>query len=266
MQVAVCAMCAALFGCELAYNYTDPAGPRYDGAYADDPLAASRLPQLKSVTFNIQFSKKFERAAAELESVPALAEPDVLLLQEMDALGADAIAAALGRNYVYYPGSIQHGRDFGNAVLSRWPITHDEKILLPHKSPADGRIRIAVCATLQTPLGDVRAYSVHTETPWLGPRGRLEQAEVVLRHARASELPTIIAGDFNTGDPGSLDATVDMYGADGFVWASRNAGDSLGTLDVTFMRQLVPRDSGNVATAASDHRPQWVDAELSPPL
>ena len=65
-----------------------------------------------------------------------------------------------------------------------------------------------------------------------------------------------------TGDPGALDATVSLYGAEGFVWASRGAGDSLGTLDLTFVRRLIPRASGSVASAASDHRPQWVSAEL----
>ena len=265
MQVAWFAALLAPFavcGCELAHNYTDPEGPRYAGAYAPDPLAVSRLPELGLVTFNIQFGKKYERALAELDASPELADADILLLQEMDARGTDAMAAALGFNYVYYPGSIQHGRDFGNAVLARWPIIDDEKILLPHASPTDGRRRIAVCATLRTPLGAVQAYSVHNETPWLGPRARLDQASVVLRHASASELPTVIAGDFNTGDPGALGATVSQYGAEGLVWASRGAGDSLGTLDLTFVRGLIPHASGSVASASSDHRPQWVSAEL----
>lgn len=262
MRLYCCAAIAALSGCSLAHNYTDPAGPRYEGAFARDPLAASRLPVLEAVTFNIQFGKEHELAVMDVKSTPALAGADVLLLQEMDAEGTEAIAKALGLDYVYYPGSVQHGRDFGNAVLSRWPIVADEKIVLPHQSPADGRIRIAVCAVLRTPMGDILAYSVHNETPWLGPRARLEQAEAVLRHARSSQLSTIIAGDFNTGDPGALDATVNLYGEQGFVWASRAAGDGLGTLDLTFVRQLRPLASGSVATAASDHEPLWVEAEL----
>ena len=58
MQVAWFAALLAPFavcGCELAHNYTDPEGPRYAGAYAPDPLAVSRLPELGLVTFNIQF-------------------------------------------------------------------------------------------------------------------------------------------------------------------------------------------------------------------
>lgn len=251
-------------GCALAKNYTDADGPRYAADYAADPLEPALLPRAKLVTFNIQFSKKYERAAIELASAATLAGADILLLQEMDAAGTDYIARALGQNYVYYPGSVQHGRDFGNAVLSRWPLRDDEKIILPHANPTDGRIRIAVAATVQTPLGDVRAYSVHLETPWLGPRARLEQAEAVLLHARTWDGAIVIAGDFNTGDPGALDSTVDLYEANDFVWGSRGAGDSLGTLDLTFIRGFAALESGAASTMASDHRPVWVNVELGP--
>lgn len=249
-------------GCELARNYTDADGPRYAGQYAPDPLALSVLPRAKLVTFNIQFSREPEQAALELSRSEALAGADILLLQEMDAPGTDHIAETLGQNYVYYPGSVQKGRDFGNAVLSRGPLVADEKVILPHKNPTDGRQRIAVTATVRTPLGDVQAYSVHTETPWLGPRARLEQAEAVLQHAQGSGLPTVIAGDFNTGDPGALDTTVQMYASEGFAWASQEADASLFTLDLTFVRGFAALRSGDEATAASDHRPQWVDVEI----
>lgn len=222
------------------------------------------LSELRVVTFNIQFGAEHERAAEELASKPELAAVDILLLQEMDALSTDAIARQLAMSYVYYPGSVQHGRDFGNAVLSRWPISSDQKLILPHESPTDGRIRIAVQATLDTPLGPVSAYSVHTETPWLGPRARLEQAGAVLVHAAAAELCTLAGGDFNTGDPGSLDRTVELFRSGGFTWASRDAGETFGgfALDHIFVHRLTPLSSGSVVTQASDHRPSWAQLSL----
>ena len=219
------------------------------------------------VTFNIKFGDEYERAGQELASDPRLSLADIVLLQEMDATRTDAIARQLGMAYVYYPGSVHtNGRDFGNAVLSRWPILSDSKLILPHRNPTDGRIRIAVQATVATPLGDVAAYSVHTETPWLGPRARLEQAGAVLDHARASELSSLAGGDFNTGDPGSLDQTVEMFRAGGFAWASSDAGDTAGSysLDHIFVRRLTPLVSGSVGTQASDHRPSWAQLELQP--
>ncbi len=260
----VIACASAVCGCELAQNYTDPNGPRYSGEYAPDPSAISILPELKLVTFNIQFGNHVTQATAELQQRQALSNADLILLQEMDPAGTDAIAKELQQNYVYYPGSVQHGKDFGNAVLSRWPIVSDQKIILPHRNPTDGRIRICVAATVRTPYGDLRAYSVHNETPWLGPRGRLEQAETIVNHARLSEFPVAAAGDFNTSDPGALDATVSLWEAAGFTWASSDSGDTAGSfvLDSTFTRDFDALASGTVATDASDHRPQWVHVEL----
>jgi endonuclease/exonuclease/phosphatase family metal-dependent hydrolase len=253
-------------GCSLAENYTDPAAPRYSGQFALDPGDPAELPHLRVVTFNVKFGVEYERAGEELAEDPRLAGADIVLLQEMDAPGTDAIAERLGMDYVYYPGSVHKtGRDFGNAVLSRWPLRSDAKLILPHRNPTDGRLRIAVMAVVDTPLGPVRAYSVHTETPWLGPRARLEQAAAVLEDARDALEPVIAAGDFNTSDPGALGRTVGLYESRGFLWASRGVGATAGgfALDHTFVRGCEPLDSGSAPTRASDHRPQWARVDLA---
>jgi endonuclease/exonuclease/phosphatase family metal-dependent hydrolase len=261
--------CCSLWswGCGVAENYEDPSGPRYEGDYSAG-ASASGLPELRVVTFNIEFGEAYDRAAQELATDPSLSGVDILLLQEMDAPSTDAIARALGMSYVYYPGSRhQTGRDFGNAVLARWPLVSDKKLILPHKSPTDGRIRIAVQATVATPLGHLSAYSVHTETPWLGPRARLEQAGAVLADARASGLPSLAGGDFNTGDPGSVEQTVDLFRSGGFTWATSGAGDTSGSyaLDHIFVHDLSVLGSGSVATEASDHRPSWSQISFESP-
>jgi endonuclease/exonuclease/phosphatase family metal-dependent hydrolase len=255
-------------GCEpLAENYTDPQGPRYAGDYSADTGAMSALPALSVVTFNIKFGDEYERAAEELATEPELASADIVLLQEIDAPRTDAIASRVRMAYVYYPGSVHtNGRDFGNAVLSRWPIVTDSKLILPYKNPVDGRIRIAVRATIASPLGHISAYSVHTETPWLGPSARLEQAEVVVEHARTSGVTSLAGGDFNTSDPGSVEQTVKLFRAAGYAWASSDVGDTAGsfTLDHMFVRHLTPLRAGSVVTQASDHRPTWAQLELEP--
>jgi endonuclease/exonuclease/phosphatase family metal-dependent hydrolase len=156
-------------------------------------------------SFNIEFADEVELAIQEIGQSPELNAAAVVLLQEMDADGTDAVARELGYNYVYYPGSVNHGQDFGNAVLSRWPIVADEKLILPHRNPTNGRIRIAVSATLDTPSGSVVAFSVHTETPWLGPRARLDQARAIVADAEQFTEPVVIGGDFNTLEGRSVD-------------------------------------------------------------
>lgn len=256
-------------GCGLINNYLDPAGPRYEGRYATEAAAAPD--PLRVVSFNVKFGEEPEAAAAELAASP-LGGASIVLLQEMDSDGTDLIAAALGMDYVYYPASVhENGRDFGNAVLSRWPIVDDEKIILPHYNPNNGQHRIAVRATIDTPAGRVVAYSVHTETIWLGLSARLAQARAVAESTRIVRGARfeVIGGDFNTSDPGSVDQTAQVFGEEGFLFATRNVGRTVlgapfeGRLDHVFVRNVSPLDAGKrPETAASDHLPVWVDLDV----
>jgi len=201
-------------GCALAKNFDDPNGPRYVGTYSTVPSMAAD--DFTLATFNIEFGVEVERAANEIRAYAELADAAVLLLQEMDPVGTDWIARELGYDYVYYPGSIHHGKEFGNAVLSRWPIADDRKLILPYRNPTNGRIRIAVRATLDTPSGAVVVYSVHSDTIWLGPRARLEQAQAIIDDARTFAPPIAIGGDFNTLEDAAAEDTVRRFEANGY--------------------------------------------------
>ena len=158
-----------------------------------------------------------------------------------------------------------HEKDFGNAVLSRWPIVDDAKLILPHRNPTNGRIRIAVSATLDAPCAPLTVFSVHTDTPWLGPAARLEQAEAIASHAARFAGDVVVGGDFNTSDPGSVDATVEGFTSRYFTWATetfhRPVGGAFGsgTLDHFFVKGLSVKAAGTVKTDASDHQPIWVE-------
>ena len=122
----------ALAGCRTGRNYATPEGPRYAGGPAEgSPSGAADTNTLRVVSFNVEFSLHVDSAIALLTSDPALRGADVLLLQEMNEEATKRIAEALGLWYVYYP-AIFHFRTnqlFGNAVLSRWPIVEDRKII-----------------------------------------------------------------------------------------------------------------------------------------
>ena len=142
--------------CALAENYDDPNGPRYEASFAPPPSPAdAELEELSVCSFNIEFSERIGEAIGDLRGDEHLGSCTVVLLQEMDWPGARRIAEALSLDVVYYPGSVHHGKDFGNAVLSRWPIQDDAKLILPHRNPTNGRIRIAVSATLEVPFDRV---------------------------------------------------------------------------------------------------------------
>ncbi|WP_244237069.1 endonuclease/exonuclease/phosphatase family protein [Corallococcus llansteffanensis] len=217
------------------------------------------------MTFNLAFAENVSEAITALTR-PPLAEADVIAMQEMDATSVDRIARELGLAYVYYPASVQvDGDDFGNALLSRWPITADRKINLPHDDPYHQQHRIAVVATLDIRGTPVQVVSVHNATPIVGLSGRLDQAETIIDAVDGTEPLQVIAGDFNTSDPGSLKQTVKLFSERGYQWASEGVGDTVDSvigglpLDSVFVRGLSAVDRGvDRRPAGSDHHPVWV--------
>jgi len=215
------------------------------------------------VTFNIQYAKRVDAAIAGLRALPQLRDPDLLLLQEMDAAGVERIAAALGLNYIYYPASLHPGtkRDVGNAILSPWPIDDDAKLPLPYTSRFLGQARIAVSARVRVRGRDVRVYSLHLGSPFgASPGERRAQADRVLADAAARGLPAIVGGDFNSHGLGR------RLEQAGYAWPTRDVGASVRgrSYDHVFVRglRLAPGTRAAVArelTDASDHRPVWAE-------
>lgn len=253
----------ALTGCELAHNYLDPDGPRYAGDYAEPtPRPAETL---LVVTYNLAYALEIDRAIAVLRA-PPLANADIVLMQEMDRDGCERISSALGLRYVYYPASIaQHERDFGTAVLTRHAITADHKLILPHAEPLNGRRRNATAARLLVGERPVTVWSVHASVITLGLGARLDQVQTLIDDAAQADGPVIVGGDFNTADPDSARQTVELFGANGLVWASEGSGDTGRggglnfLLDFLFARGLTVLETGVLqGDSGSDHQPVWV--------
>lgn len=253
---------ACLCGCSLETNYLDPAGPRFAGSHAGVSPAPGA--SLRVVSYNLKFGREVDRAIAALGQ-PPLAGADLILMQEMDPGGVDRIAAAHRLHWVYYPGSIKMGRDWGNAILSRWPLIDDRKLLLPHADPYSDTRRIAVVARATIGGRPLLIYSTHIATPALGLGARLDQIQTILDDV-GDATPVVIAGDFNTGEPGSAGQVLGLMRSRRFAWVSdgaRNSGSRVGfdvTLDYVFARDLAASASGTFGgDAGSDHRPIWVE-------
>ena len=201
-------------GCR-GFNYTSPSGPRYASeplAPASSTVAPDSVDSIRVVTFNVKFARHIDQAITLLRSTAALQNADIITLQEMDEAGTSRIAAALTMSYVYYPASVEHGRDFGNAILSRWPIVADEKIVLPHLARFVGTQRIATAATVTVRGVSLRVYSVHLATRLeIGPGSRRDQVHAVLADAVAYPR-VVIGGDMNSRGIGQT------FRAAGFLW------------------------------------------------
>ena len=262
--VPVIAMAAAA-GCSAGvHNYVQPHAPRYAGTPQAHALGTPvHDDTLSVVSFNIAWAQGVDSALTVLRGEPALRDADVILLQEMDAPATQRMAEALGMHYVYYPATLhpKTRRDFGNAVLSRWPITSDAKIVLPHIARLRRTQRIATAATVRVDGRDVRVYSAHLGTvAEIGFDARRDQLRAVLADAAQHEH-VIVGGDMNEPWIGGFAAGF------GYAWPTREGPRTalVGRVDHIFLRGLQSAASGTVADnrGASDHRPVWVRATLA---
>ena len=245
--------------CRTGENYDRPGGPFGQGRMGPRVRCPATTDSVRIVSFNIEFGLRIREAGEALSEHPDLRCADVVLLQEMDETGTVRIAAELGVEYVYYPAVHHHryGRDFGNAVLSRWPITDHEKLILPHVSVFTRTQRIAVAATLDVMGTTVRVYSTHLGS-LLEVRGGAREAQLRAVMDDASHFPrVVIGGDLNSGSvgQGARDA--------GFAWPTREGPPTVRgrRWDHIFLKGFpgTPR-SGTIldVDAVSDHRPIWV--------
>ena len=183
--------------CANVVNYTDPAGPRF----ADQTPPAAEPSALKVVTFNIRYAREIDSAIVVLTQDPGLHGADVIALEEMDEDGVQRIASALGMSYVYYP-AVHHPvdkKDFGPALLARWPIEDDRKVILPHLSLSRHAQRVAVTGRVNIGGEMVQLYAVHLANSLeVSYGGQKDQLDALLNDADSVGLPVIIAGDFNS--------------------------------------------------------------------
>ncbi|MFI5279600.1 MAG: endonuclease/exonuclease/phosphatase family protein [Gemmatimonadales bacterium] len=265
---ALGALTALLAACATARNYSDPDSPRYAAAA---PSAAPDADTLKVIAFNVQYALHVDRAVALLHLNANLSNPDIVLLQEMDDRGAHAFADSLGFGYVYFPASLSPAtkRDFGNAILSRFPIEDAHKIILPHLGRFEHGQRAAVGATILVGTRRIRVYSVHLATMVEnGPSARREQLARVLADADSFQL-VVLGGDFNSG------TVPEIALPRGFSWPTRHLGhtERFWGMDHILLKGISL--AAGPATGlvhdnhgASDHKPVWarivLPAETAP--
>jgi endonuclease/exonuclease/phosphatase family metal-dependent hydrolase len=250
-------------------NYLDSGGPFFEGAYAEEPGPFDG--NFKVVAWNLHFAEEVERALSTLGSADELKDADVLLLQEMDRQGVERIAQQLRYNYVYYPAIIHphHQKEFGNAILSKWPIVDHEKILLPNRSPDWLQSRNAVRARLSFGGTPVQVYNTHLDTTWMFADWEDSQGNFLIQEIGKGDEFAIVGGDFNTWSPTSIAAIEEGFALAGLDRLSKDAGYTFETsgvkltLDHLFAGGMADFEAGVYRnTKASDHYPLWAEIEM----
>jgi len=159
------------------------------------------MTELRIATYNIHRCRGLDRRVAPLRIIEVLREidADVIALQEVIGAGpagagqAEEIGAGLGMGWVMNCVRTLRQHQFGNVVLSRYPIVHHSQYDLSWRTCESRN-----CQRADLDLGGqvLHVYNVHLGTAVLERRyqaGRL--ASFV--HDRRVTGPKIILGDFN---------------------------------------------------------------------
>ncbi len=133
-------------------------------------------------------------------------DADIVCLQEVwddgEVSFAAELAAPLGYHHVYGSRVDLDGVRFGNAVLSRWPITGHEVLPLPAPPDAD-ELRTCVRADIDGPRGALQVFSTHLNWRFDQSHVRQDQVRAICAFVARSRadgehpFPPVLCGDFN---------------------------------------------------------------------
>lgn len=230
---------------------------------------------LRLVSWNIRHGEGLDhrvdvdRIARELASLA----PDVVCLQEVD-VGVtrsqrldlpNELAQRLGM-FAAFGKNIDHqGGDYGNAILSRWPIAWQQN--LHYRMLRKGEQRGLLQVGIATEAGTIGIGTTHLDfRP--DPSERLINADELLAAVRERPL-ALVAGDFNDRPGSTLHQRLCAELTD--CWAAVGSGQGTSFPADTPDRRIdwVLAATGTTATAAqvvatdaSDHRAVVVDVTV----
>lgn len=163
---------------------------------------------LRVATYNVHGCVGLDRRRSEarIAAVIANTSADIAGLQELDvgrkrSAGADQaglIAEQLGWHHLFQPAMQNANEQYGNAIISRYPLTLVRKVELPGKGNWYCReTRVAIWAEAETESGPVQIINTHFG---LGRAERSLQAEFLADFLNTvpAEEPLVLLGDFNS--------------------------------------------------------------------
>jgi endonuclease/exonuclease/phosphatase family metal-dependent hydrolase len=167
---------------------------------------------IRVMTYNICNANGVNEAGEmQSQNIPAVARAirdagaDLVGLNEVDLhtdrIGRDRdlageIAAELGMHAAFGRAIYGWGGEYGNALLSRWPMENVTATPVSPDTPDGEEARSVLAAEVATPEGRLRIMCTHLS--WMHEHLRISAARVIVGLV-SSGLPTVVMGDLNTG-------------------------------------------------------------------
>ena len=228
---------------------------------------------MRLISWNIELGHNIDLAAEAILDHPDLQNADVVLVQEMSPQSADDLATRLSM-HCFYDSVADHWKTkepFGNAVLSRTPLSDPLHLPMPYVARIAGQPRSAVLATVTKDEVELRVGSIHMEIPALSLRKRVLQLGALADALAETTGPVVIGGDFNSITPRSRKAYERTLAAPGLERLSGLDQETCRRfnrpffLDHFFGRGVKALDGGVVhVKSVSDHEPIWIELAVSP--
>lgn len=205
---------------QLALPLPTPNDSKVDALLLESGKATTLRPSapgasdIKIISYNIRWrgGEELKQLAKLLHEDPEIGGAAILALQEVDRSKkrtgnhntAKALAEELGLHYAWAaPPTAKAGdeEETGVAILSVYPLTDVQRIVLPNPGP-NRRRRVALGATVEIDGRRWRIYSAHAETR-ISFSKKLEQYNALLEDLKRypAETPAVVMGDLNTWEP-----------------------------------------------------------------
>lgn len=232
-------------------------------------LIGAEVKELKIMTYNIRHGLGSDDIL-DLERVISVIKsenPDILILNEVDRrrarsgniLQVEEIAGSTSMEFVF--GATEGQTNYGNAVLSKYPIAESRTFDLPQPKWMKAVVRGCVNVKVNVDGTLISVYGTH-----LGLGGFQEiQTELgaIFEETKKEDIPTIIAGDFNL-EYGELKGSVKelfstfnsanhFIGKDLHTFPAINPGPQIDY--ILLSGHLIPKEIYTVNSIASDHLP-----------